>query len=56
LLGLSTVTLRKQSRSAIAAAIVSAILISCGEMAVRVKGQLIDAAGAPRNNCIVTVV
>jgi len=56
LLGRSTVTLRTQSLSAIAAAIVSAILISCGEMAVRVKGQLIDAAGTPRNNCIVTVV
>ena len=44
-----------RSFSAIAAAVVSAILISCGEMAVRVKGQLIDAAGTPRENCRVAV-
>jgi hypothetical protein len=46
---------RRQSFSAIAAAVASAILISCGEMAVRVKGRLIDGAGSPRENCIVTV-
>jgi len=50
------VNLRQQSFSATAAAIASAILISCGEMAVRVKGRLIDATGAPREDCIVTVV
>jgi hypothetical protein len=47
--------LRRRSFGAIAAAVVSAILISCGEMAVRVKGRLIDAAGTPRENCTVTV-
>ena len=41
--------------AAIAATVVSTTLISCGEMAVRVKGRLVDAAGAPRENCLVTV-
>ena len=45
----------RRSFNAIVAAVVSAILISCGEMAVRVKGRLIDASGAPRDNCMVTV-
>ena len=40
---------------AMAATGASALLISCGETAVRVKGRLIDATGAPRENCIVTV-
>ena len=40
--------------TAIATTVASALLISCGEMAVRVKGRFIDAAGAPRD-CIVTV-
>ena len=47
--------LRRRSFSAIAAAVVTALLISCGEMAVRVKGRLIDGAGTPRENCRVTV-
>jgi len=46
----------RQSFSAIAAAVASAILISCGEMAVRVKGRFVDAAGNPKQNCIVTVL
>ena len=34
----------------------STVLISCGEMAVRVKGRLVDANDAPRKNCRVTVM
>ena len=48
-------SLCRQSFSAIATTVASALLISCDETAVRVKGRFIDAAGAPRD-CIVTVL
>jgi hypothetical protein len=49
------VTLLRQSLSAIFTAVVSALLISCADKAVRVKGRIVDAAGAPRQ-CVVTVL
>lgn len=47
--------LRRPSFSAIAVAVVSGLSTSCSEMAVRVKGRLVDAAGAPRERCLVTM-
>jgi hypothetical protein len=47
---------RNRSFNAIAAAVVSTAMISCGEMAVRVKGRLVDGEGNLRKNCRVTVV
>jgi hypothetical protein len=49
------VTLRRRSFSAIATAVASTILISCADTAVRVRGRILDAAGAPRQ-CVVTVL
>jgi hypothetical protein len=46
----------RRSLSVIAAVVVSTALVSCGEMAVRVKGRLLDAEGNPRKNCLVTVL
>ena len=48
--------LPSRSFGAITAAVVSMALISCGEMAVRVKGRIVDADGNPRKNCRVIVL
>jgi hypothetical protein len=53
----STATMSRRNRlfAGIAAAVGCTMLAACGEMAVRVKGRVVDAGGAPRQNCVVRV-